>query len=160
MIEPTEIKLDYCIELKQMWEQFNDQIKWIDSSYSVGYVRMGNINLARISFWKEDYQNITEKTTRYIGINAEGADKEGYAYYTKEDVAYELLKKTYYYGIYVTILNIATGEQIWNKLTIDFGDNAYLHKEDWTWKDDFEVNVGDLIKDANRAWGFIEAWCS
>ncbi len=153
MITEELPKLDYCIELKEMWEQHNNIIKWTSPAYQVGYVRLGDVNLARISFWEENYYNIKEGSKKH-SYRRDGGDL-----YTAKEIADDLLKKTYYYGISIKILNIATGEQIWNTYTIDFGDDTYLHKKDWTWKDDYEVDVKELIKKAGRAMMWIEVWC-
>lgn len=151
-------KLDYCIELKEMWEQHNDIIKWTSPAYAVGFVRLGDTNLARISFWEESHFDLTKESTRYVGRNR-GVDKDGYIHYTTKEIADDLLMKTYYYGVYINIHSIATGKVIWKRYKIDFGDDAYLHKEDWTWRDDYKVDVTELIKKAGRAMMWIEAWC-
>ncbi len=153
-MEETETQLEiyeeespsYCIELKEMWSQFDDQIKWITNDYSDGWVRLGDINITRINFWKEDPHWNFDKIDRDPPL-------------TDEEMEWSKLVKTHYSGYYIHIINLRTGEGLNRRFKIDFGRDAYLHKKNWTWNNDHEVDIGDLIKKAARAWMFIEVWC-
>lgn len=135
----------YCIELKEMWDQF--VIKWETSTYSKGWVRMGDINLASISFWKESPHWYYDKPT-----------EPGYQELSTEQIEWSELVDHHISGYYIRIINLRSGEELIN-YKIDFGGDAYVHKKKWSWANDYQMDAGDLIKKAARAWGFIEAWC-
>ncbi len=149
MMNELEPKPDYCIELKDMWSQFADKIRWVNGDYSCGYVRLGDINMANIRFWEGSVDwRYTDKDPKYKLEMTETA---------LEDAR---LADIYYWGYKIYIRSLATGEIFDNpRFTINFGDDAYLHKKDWTWKDDYEINTVDLIKKVARGMLFIEAWC-
>ena len=141
-----EPKAEYCLELKEIWSQFSDRIKWVNGDYSSGYVRIGDINIANIVFWEEmvSWRLGSRGEEEMTGDEKERAE----------------LARDYYWGHRVKILSLATGEEIRGNYTIDYGDEAFLDKKDWTWKDAYEVDITGLIKKVGRAMKYIEVWCS
>jgi len=151
-------KLGYCPELREMWSQFGDKIFWLDDDYGVGYVRLGEGNLARVSFWEE-------------GVDYKYRNAELRAGMTESAIAENRLREKYYFGYKVTIFNLRTGDALNFRrdllYNLDFGGDVYLRKTTWLWYnkagDLIDINENgiftDLLKKAGKLMKYIEVWC-